>query len=165
MFLLMLIAPLGWNFKMKCLSILIAKMSFIVWLTTELSEAIIEIYTSYSFSISLACLFFVFKINPMAASGKLIRLSHQYMIIKWLFVELLTIALLFCFQWLDETIHFCVACICFYKFTQSVCYNWSKTVFKGTSIIRSSSLIFYPCLHIISYCAQGLEPIISGDHS
>ena len=165
MFLLMLIAPLGWNFKMKCLSILIAKMGFIIWFITELSEAVIEIYTSYSFSISLVCLFFVFRINPMAASGKLICLSHQYINKMTSFVDLLTIALLFCSQWLDETIHFCIACICFHKFTQSVCYNWSKTVFKGTSIIRSSTLIFYPCLHIISYCAQGLEPIISEDHS
>ena len=61
------------------------------------------------------------------------------------FVELLTIALLFCSQWLDKTINVCFACICFYKFTQSVCYNWSKNVFKSTSIIRSSTLILYPC--------------------
>ena len=45
MFLAMLIPPLEWKFKMECLSILIAKMNFIVWLIIELSETAIDIYT------------------------------------------------------------------------------------------------------------------------
>ena len=142
----MLIASLRWNLKMECLGISIAKMSFIVWLTTEWSETAIEICTSYSFSNSFICLFirlfFVLRINPMTTSGKSICLSHQYVIKKMIsFVDLLTIVLLFCPEWLDKTINFCFACICFYKFTQSVCYNLSTTVFKSTSIIRSSTLI------------------------
>ena len=52
------------------------------------------------------------------------------------FVELLTITLLFCPQCLDKTINFCFACICFYKFIQSLCCNLSNIVFKSTSIIR-----------------------------
>ena len=60
------------------------------------------------------------------------------------FVELLKIVLLLCRQWLEKTMIFCFACICFYKFIQSLCSNWSNIVFKSTSIIRSSALIQYP---------------------
>ena len=62
------------------------------------------------------------------------------------FVELLTIALLFCPQCLDKTINFCFACICFYKFIQSLCYNLSNIVFKSTSIIR---VLFWFSIHAI----------------
>ena len=47
----MLIAPLGWNFKIEYLSFQIVKMSFIVWLITELSEAVIEIYTTLNIAV------------------------------------------------------------------------------------------------------------------
>ena len=102
----------------------------------------------------------------MTASGKFnLSFTSVYDNKMTDFVELLAIALLYCLQWLDKTINFCFTCICFYKFIQSLCYNWSKIVFKSTSIIRSSTLILYPCRQIISYCAQGLESIISGNHS
>ena len=65
-------------------------------------------------------LFFVIRINLMIASGKSICLSHQYNNKMTSFVELLTIALLFCPLWLDKTINFCFPYICFYKFTHSV---------------------------------------------
>ena len=89
---------------------------------------------------------FLFRINPMTASRKSMSFTSLYDNKMTSFVELLTIALLFCSQWLDKTTHFCFASVCFYKSTQSVSYNWSKTVFKSTSIIRSSTLFFYPCL-------------------
>ena len=143
MFLLMLIAPLGWNLRMECLSILIAKMSFTVWLTTELSEAVIKIYTSYSFSNSFVCFFWFLDKSDDCFWKINLPFTSVYDNKMTSFVDLLTIALLFCSQWLDKTTNFCFACISFYKFTQSVCYNWSKTVFKSTSIIRSSTLILY----------------------
>ena len=136
---------LPWDDISKC-SILIAKTSFIVSLITELSEAVIEIYTSYNFSNSFVCLFVCFWNKSDDCFWKIsLSFTSVYDNKMTSFVELLTIALLFCSQWLDKTINVCFACICFYKFTQSVCYNWSKNVFKSTSIIRSSTLILYPC--------------------
>ena len=136
-----------WNFKMECLNILIAKMSLIVWLISELSEGLIEIYTSYSFSNSFVCLFVFCFWNKSDECFWKINLSSTSVYDNKMtsFVDLLTIALLSCPQWLDKTIHFCFACICSYRFTHFICYNWSKTVFKSTSMIRSSTLILYPC--------------------
>ena len=122
MFLLMLIVPLGWNFKMECLSILIAKMGAIVWLITELLEAVIEIYTSYGFSNSFVWFFVFCYQNKSDDCFWKINLSFTSVYDNKMtsFVELLTIALLFCPLWLDKTINFCFPYICFYKFTHSV---------------------------------------------
>ena len=64
----MLIAALECKFKMYCLSILIVKMSFIVQLMTELSEAVIEIYTS---NLKIAVMGVICKISTWVCDGLL----------------------------------------------------------------------------------------------
>ena len=104
-----------------------------------------ECEIDYSFSNSFVCLFVCFQNESDDCFWK-IHLSFTSVCDKKMtdFVELLTIVLLFCPQSLEKTVNICFACICFYKFIQSIT---GQILFSKTQLFRGRVGIYNTRCH------------------